>query len=155
MSINLMSIFKKSLNNNLKTSWSFKNIKGKSFLFSFQMKSFTTDHKIDEKHSLEYIESGVFEVLKSAVKCKQDRLNRSASLDELGFDSLDIVELVIGLEERFNVNIAGKHFIYLDDDSMKIQSVLDMIQMFHSYYAKKTGTTQPSINTEKTSPENI
>ncbi len=38
---------------------------------------------------------------------------------------------------------------------MKMQSVLDMIQLFHSYYSKKTGTTQPSLNTEKTSPENI
>jgi acyl carrier protein len=73
-----------------------------------QIKSFSTDHKIDEKHSLEYIESGVFEVLKSAAKCKQEKLNRTATLEELGFDSLDIVELVIALEERFSVNISGK-----------------------------------------------
>ena len=31
---------------------------------------------------------------------------------------------------------------------MKIQSVLDMIQMFNSYYVEKLGTTQPSTETK-------
>jgi len=78
------------------------------FFNHIQIKSFSTDHKIDEKHCLEYIESGVFEVLKSAAKCKHEKLHRTSTLEELGFDSLDIVELVIALEERFSVNISGK-----------------------------------------------
>jgi hypothetical protein len=93
----LFSISKKS---NFLSLNSLKQYSSKYPLFrQVQIKSFSTDHKIDEKHSLEYIESGVFEVLKSAAK---------ATLEELGFDSLDIVELVIALEERFSVNISGK-----------------------------------------------
>jgi hypothetical protein len=41
-------------------------------------------NQINEKESLELIESGVFEILKSAAKCKHDKLNRSATLEELG-----------------------------------------------------------------------
>ena len=101
-----LSIPKKS---NISLVNSFKNINLRySLLSSFQKSTFSTDHKIDEKHSLEYIESGVFEVLKSATKCKHEKLNRTATLEELGFDSLDVVELVIALEERFSVNISGK-----------------------------------------------
>lgn len=53
------------------------------------------------------VESGVFEVLKSANKTKLDKLTRDASFEELGFDSLDQVELVVSMEERFKVNITG------------------------------------------------
>ena len=107
MSRNLLLFINKSFNFKGKTGF-INNFQGLSSKFKVYSKSFTTDHKINEKQSLEYIEAGVFEVLKSAAKCKQDKLNRAATLEELGFDSLDVVELVIGLEERFSVNISGK-----------------------------------------------
>jgi NADH dehydrogenase (ubiquinone) 1 alpha/beta subcomplex 1 len=96
----------------------------------FNLKYFSTNNHISEKESLELIEAGVFEVLKSAAKCKHDKLSRSANFDELGFDSLDQVELVVAMEEKFNINIS-------DDDSLKIQTVLDAIQIMHSYYLKE------------------
>jgi len=92
--------------------------------------SFATNNTISEKESLDLVEAGVFEVLKSAAKCKHEKLNRTATLEELGFDSLDQVELVVAMEEKFDINIS-------DDDSLKIQSVLDAIQVMHSYYVKQ------------------
>ncbi len=61
----------------------------------------------EEKRDIDYIESGVFELLKSMPKCKPEKLSRTANLEELGFDSLDIVELVIAVEEKFNLTISG------------------------------------------------
>jgi acyl carrier protein len=61
----------------------------------------------EEKRDIDYIESGVFELLKSMPKCKPEKLTRTASLEDLGFDSLDIVELVIAVEEKFNLTISG------------------------------------------------
>ena len=98
--------------------------------YSISFKNFSTGNQISEKESLDLIESGVFEVLKSAAKCRHEKLNRTASLEELGFDSLDQVELVVAMEEKFGINIS-------DDDSLKIQSVLDAIQIMHSYYVKE------------------
>lgn len=92
--------------------------------------AFSTNNQISEKESLDLIEAGVFEILKSAAKCKHEKLNRSANFEELGFDSLDQVELVVAMEEKFGINIS-------DDDSLKIQSVLDAIQIMHSYYVKE------------------
>ena len=71
-------------------------------------RNFSTGNQVEDKNALEFIEAGVFEVLKSAAKCKHDKLSRSATLDELGFDSLDQVELVVALEEKFNVTLSGK-----------------------------------------------
>jgi len=114
-------------------------------LYSISNKNFNTNNQISEKESLDLIESGVFEVLKSAAKCRVEKLNRSASLDELGFDSLDQVELVVAMEEKFGINIT-------DDDSLKIQSVLDAIQIMHSYYLKEkvnVGTVLEKKDEEK------
>lgn len=145
------SLFQKNISNLIHKPFVYRM----PLLLNIHRRSFSTDHKIDEKHSLEYIEAGVFEVLKSAAKCKQDKLLRTATLDEVGFDSLDVVELIVALEERFDLNLSGKNKITLDDDSMKVQSVLDMIQIFHSYYVKKLGTTQPAVNDPNKAPENL
>ena len=111
----------------LPKNFAFNNYKS---FYSFNKLSFSTNNNISEKESLDLIESGVFEILKSAAKCKYEKLNRSASLEELGFDSLDQVELVVAMEEKFGINVS-------DDDSLKIQSVLDAIQIMHSYYLKE------------------
>lgn len=63
-----------------------------------------------ESEALEIVEAGVFEVLKGAAKCKQDKLSRAALFKDLGFDSLDQVEIVVALEEKFNINVTGKPY---------------------------------------------
>ncbi len=49
------------------------------------------------------------------------RVNPSTSFTELGADSLDTVELVMELEEEFDINIP-------DDEAEKIQTVADAIR---------------------------
>lgn len=74
---------------------------------------FSTDNKISEKESIDFVESKVFEVLKRGQKIKHDKLSRTATLEELGLDSLDIVENVIAFEEEFQIEITGIfYFLY-------------------------------------------
>jgi len=47
-------------------------------------RNFSTNNNISEKESIDLIEAGVFEVLKSAQKLKHEKLNRAASMEELG-----------------------------------------------------------------------
>ena len=79
---------------------------------------------------IEYVEGKIFEVLKSGAKCKQDKLSRTATFEDLGFDSLDGVELVLAMEEHFGFDLSTQ-------DAEKIVSVMDAIQMFHSYCSKR------------------
>lgn len=85
---------------------------------------------LNENEVIEYVEGKVFEVLKSAAKCKHDKLSRTVSFEELGFDSLDGVELVLAMEEHFGFDISNQ-------DAEKINTVMDAIQVFHSYHVKR------------------
>lgn len=80
-------------------------------------------------HDLEMIEGKVFEVLKAGAKCNVAKLARSASFEELGFDSLDEVELVVAMEEHIGLELSNS-------DAEKIHSVVDAIQVFYDYWNK-------------------
>lgn len=85
---------------------------------------------LNENELIEYVEGKVFEVLKSAAKCKHDKMSRTASFEDLGFDSLDGVELVLAMEEFFGFDISNT-------EAEKITSVMDAIQVFHQHVVKK------------------
>merc|ERR1711976_72242 len=96
--------------------------------------------KLNDNELIEYVEGKVFEVLKQAAKCKHEKLARTASFEELGFDSLDGVELVLAMEENFGFDLSN-------EDAEKITTVMDAIQIFHSYVKKRlaveeTGETE-------------
>lgn len=50
-----------------------------------------------------------------------DAITLGSSLEELGLDSMDTVELVMALEEEFDVNIP-------DDAAEKIETVMDAVR---------------------------
>lgn len=86
--------------------------------------------QLNENELIEYVEGKVFEVLKSAAKCKHEKLSRTASFEDLGFDSLDGVELVLAMEEHFGFDITNP-------EAEKIVSVMDAIQIFHANVLKR------------------
>lgn len=62
---------------------------------------------MNENEVIELVEGNVFEVLKSAAKCDHSKLSRTITFEELGFDSLDGVELVLAMEEHFGFDISN------------------------------------------------
>ena len=94
------------------------------------MRTFSSASQLNENELIEYVEGKVFEVLKSAAKCQHDRLSRTATFEELGFDSLDGVELVLAMEEHFGFDITN-------NEAEKITSVMDAIQVFHTNVLKR------------------
>lgn len=46
--------------------------------------------------------------MRSAAKCDQKKLTKTATFEELGFDSLDSVELVVAMEEYFGFDIPNE-----------------------------------------------
>lgn len=65
------------------------------------------NQSLNENEVVELVEGKVFEVLKSAAKCNHSKLSRTATFEELGFDSLDGVELVLAMEEHFGFDISN------------------------------------------------
>ncbi len=58
---------------------------------------------------------------------EEDKVKEESSfIDDLGADSLDIVELIMAFEEEFDIEIA-------DEDAEKIKTVADVIHYLESH----------------------
>jgi acyl carrier protein len=67
------------------------------------------------------VEKRVFEIIMEQLGVGEDEVTMEASfIDDLGADSLDLVELIMAMEEEFSLEIS-------DEDAEKIQTVQDVV----------------------------
>lgn len=67
------------------------------------------------------VESKIKEIISDQLGLREDEVKSEASfVDDLGADSLDIVELIMAMEEEFEIEIP-------DEDAEKILTVTDAI----------------------------
>lgn len=64
-------------------------------------------------------------VVKSIKGAKEGCINDTCTLDELGADSLDAVELILAVEQEFKINISEVDFEKLSTVGAIIQLVTD------------------------------
>lgn len=73
------------------------------------------------------VEARVKEIVCEQLGVSDEEVNPAASfIEDLGADSLDIVELVMALEEEYEMEIS-------DDDAEKIKTVKDVIQYIEGH----------------------
>ena len=79
----------------------------------------------------EQVEQKVKEIIVEQLGVDEAQVDKTASfVDDLGADSLDIVELVMAFEEAFKLDVP-------DEDAEKLKTVGDAIQYITSHQAKK------------------
>lgn len=65
-------------------------------------------------------------LLANQLGIKPDRITeKSRILEDLGADSLDLVELLMTLEDEFNVNVS-------DEDALKLKTVADIVNIIEA-----------------------
>lgn len=75
------------------------------------------------------IEEKVIEIISQKLNLSKDQIKLEASfVDDLGADSLDLVELVMAMEEAFGMEVP-------DEEAEKLRTVKDVIE----YIKAKTG----------------
>jgi acyl carrier protein len=57
---------------------------------------------------------------------EEDVVTKASFVDDLGADSLDLVEMIMAMEEAFNISIA-------DEDAEKIKTVQDAIDYVQAH----------------------
>lgn len=73
------------------------------------------------------IYSRVKKIIAERLSLSEDEIRMDSSfLDDLGADSLDVVELVMAFEEEFDIKIP-------DEDAEKIETVKDVVDYIQSH----------------------
>jgi acyl carrier protein len=75
---------------------------------------------------IEEVEAYVLQTVKSFPKIEPDKVHKLSVLSDLGLDSLDTMELILDLEDKFCIRIDHK-------EVLQIQSVMDAITIFYRY----------------------
>lgn len=79
----------------------------------------------------EQVEQKVKQIIVEQLGVPEEQVDKTASfVDDLGADSLDIVELVMAFEEGFNMDVP-------DEDAEKMKTVGDSIQYILDHQGKK------------------
>lgn len=83
------------------------------------MTSFTTQDTFDR----------IAAIVAEKLSIDKDKINAQSTLTELGADSLDLVEIIMRLEEEFNIEIN-------DADAEKMRSMQDVVNYIHEKRTK-------------------
>lgn len=63
----------------------------------------------------------IIEIMESEVDAKFDNVNEDTTFDELQLDSLDMVEIIMAIEEKFDIEIS-------DEDGENIKCIGDAVK---------------------------
>jgi acyl carrier protein len=81
------------------------------------------------------VANGVIELVAGKVRNKQDPLQMSDLLENLGLESLDVLELTFAIEEKFNIEIP-----FNANTEFDFKTVGDLVHAVEALVAKKTAS---------------
>jgi acyl carrier protein len=80
------------------------------------------------------VAEGVKEIIRAKTKGGQSEVNDSDWLDELGIDSLEAVEMIFELEDRFNIEIP----VNANNSETVFKTVADVIRVVEELVTSKS-----------------
>lgn len=81
-----------------------------------------TDAEIQEK---------IFDIVAKEARLERDTLSLETKLEDLSIESLDMVQILFGIEDTFDV------YVPQDDDSFKLESMQDVVDGVKQLIAEK------------------
>jgi acyl carrier protein len=81
------------------------------------------------------VANGVIEIIAAKVRNKQGPLQMSDPLENLGLESLDVLELTFAIEEKFNIEIP-----FNANTEFDFKTVGELVKAVEGLVAKKTAS---------------
>ncbi len=79
----------------------------------------------------EEIRDKIFDIFAKEAKLDRDSLTLDAKLEDLDIESLDMVQILFGIEETFDV------YVPQDDESFKLETMRDVVDGVKDLVAQK------------------
>lgn len=67
------------------------------------------------------METKVKKIMAEILEVREAEINSATSLEELGADSLDVIEIIFGIEREFNIDIS-------DEDADNLRTLGDIVK---------------------------
>ncbi len=78
------------------------------------------------------VESDIFEIIADKAAVERDKIIGSASLQELEIESLDVVEIIFAIEEKFDIHVPFN----ANDQEMEFDTVGDVVKAVENLIAE-------------------
>ena len=78
------------------------------------------------------VESDIFEIIADKTAVERDKIIGSASLQELEIESLDVVEIIFAIEEKFDIHVPFN----ANDQEMEFDTVGDVVKAVENLIAE-------------------
>jgi acyl carrier protein len=79
----------------------------------------------------EEIRDKIFDIFAKEARLDRDSLTLDSKLEDLNIESLDMVQILFGIEETFDV------YVPQDDDSFKLETMRDVVDGVKNLMAQK------------------
>jgi len=82
----------------------------------------------------EEIQNKIFDIFAKEARLDRDSLSLDQNLEDLNLESLDMVQILFGIEDTFDV------YVPQDDDSFKLETMRDVVDGVKQLIAEKAGS---------------
>lgn len=79
----------------------------------------------------EELQNKIFDIVAKEARLDRDKLSLDQNLAELNIESLDMVQILFGLEDTFDI------YVPQDDDSFKLETMRDVVDGVKKLIAEK------------------
>ena len=81
------------------------------------------------------VESDIFEIIAEKAAVARDKIVGTASLQELEIESLDVVEIIFAIEEKFDIHVPFN----ANDQELEFDTVSDVVKAVEALIAESGG----------------
>jgi acyl carrier protein len=81
------------------------------------------------------VESDIFEIIADKAAVERDKVISNASLEELEIESLDVVEIIFAIEEKFDIHVPFN----ANDQDLEFDTVGDVVKAIENLIKENDG----------------
>tara|TARA_S200000501_G_scaffold284344_1_gene268612 strand:- start:753 stop:1016 length:264 start_codon:yes stop_codon:yes gene_type:complete len=81
------------------------------------------------------VESDIFEIIADKAEVEREKVISNASLEELKIESLDVVEIIFAIEEKFDIHVPFN----ANDQDLEFDTVGDVVKAIENLIKENDG----------------